>query len=376
MWSRPSLACHTRHHLSGIRGRLHHIRADRLLLLTALLKQHGRLSARELARRLEVTERTVLRDVEALSAAGIPVYAERGRNGGFALLPGYSPDAAALTPIEAEALFLAGGHAALERLGLADPLASALRKLATSLPADLDSAVVRTSERILIESTGFDPPGPELGHLDLVQRAVFDDLRLRFRYQPRLPSTPGVRTVDPYGLVAAGPTWYLVAAHRGRPRTYRLSRMSEVAALSTPAVRPADLDLRSLWRALRVAYSDRPSVPLAIRTEPRWTEILLSSLSSQLSGLVDVTHDGGTALVRGRIFTIRGTAAVLAGFGTFIEVQEPAELRDSLRELGRELSERYAAAQPPATAGMIETLAPSGTGASRPPTNRTSSSPT
>lgn len=352
------------------------MRADRLLLLTALLKQHGRLSARDLARRLEVTERTVLRDIEALSAAGVPVYAERGRHGGFALLPGYTPDAAELTPVETEALFLAGGHAALDHLGLADPLASALRKLATSLPVDLDTQVTRTSERLLIDGMGFGAPTAALPHLDLVQQAVFTDRRLRFRYQPRLPSSPGVRTVDPYGLLAAGTTWYLIAAHRGRPRPYRVSRMSEARVLPAASTRPADLDLRALWREMRSAYADRASVPMTLRMPSRWSEFVLTSLAGELSGAPTVHVASETVLVAGRIHSVRGTASILAGFGTFVEVLEPPALRHTLLELGQELCMRYGDAQPPATAGMIDTFAPSGTGASSPPEKRTSSSPT
>lgn len=318
----------------------------------------------------------MLRDIEALSAAGVPVYAERGRHGGFALVPGYAPTPVELTATETDALFLAGGHAALERLGLAEPLASALRKLATGLPVESDSRVARRSERILIESAGFDAPGPALPHLDLVQQAVFGDRRLRFHYQPRLPSSPGSRTIDPYGLIATGSTWYLVAAHRGRPRSYRLSRMSEVQVLSAVSTRPDDLDLRALWRQMRSTYSESASILVRIRTEPRWADFLLTSLGSQLSGPAQLSSDDGTVIIEGRTHHVRGAAAVLAGFGNFVEVLEPPELREAMLALGHELVERYAVPQPPATAGMIETLAPSGTGASSPPTNRTSSSPT
>lgn len=290
-----------------------------------------------------------MRDIEALSAAGVPVYAERGRHGGFALLPGYAPSPVELTATETDALFLAGGHAALDRLGPADPLASALRKLATGLPAESDTRVTRRSERMLVESVGFDAPGPALPHLDLVQQAAFGDRRLRFRYQPRLPSTPGLRTVDPYGLVAVGSTWYLIAAHRGRPRSYRVSRMSAVQALSAPSTRPADLDLPKLWRDMRSAYADRPSLPFRIRAESRWTEMLLASLSGQLSGPVEVSTEDAGSLVSGRIHTTRGAAAALAGFGAYVEVLEPEALRRSLLDVGRELCARYAETQLPAT---------------------------
>jgi hypothetical protein len=152
--------------------------------------------------------------------------------------------------------------------------------------------------------------------------------------------------------------------------------MSEVRQLSAASSRPADLDLRALWRQMRSAYADRASIPLRLRTSPPWTGFLLTSLGGELSEPAHVTSGDGHTVIEGRVQSARGTAAVLAGFGSFVEVLDPPELRQALLTLGRELVEQYADAQPPATAGMIETLAPSGTGASSPPTNRTSSSPT
>lgn len=325
------------------------MRADRLLMLTALLRQRGRMTAPELARRLEVDPRTVLRDIEALSAAGVPVYAERGRHGGFSLLPGYAPDPIELTAAEANALFLSGGARTLDTLGLAAPLQSALRKLAASLPAEMDTEVTRSSERVVVDAAGWSAASHDLPELEVTQQAVFTDRRLRFRYAPRPPARAGVRTVDPYGLLLAGQVWYLIAAHRGQPRSYRVSRMSSARVLDRPSSRPPDLDLRQLWREMRDRHVTRLEVPVRVRVPHRRVELVLSFLGPQLAG-PPVLHPGAEAtVIEARAQTVRGTAAVLAGFGDQVEVLDPPELRSAMLGIGRQLSALYAA--PPSEAG-------------------------
>jgi predicted DNA-binding transcriptional regulator YafY len=328
------------------------MRADRLLLLVALLRQRGRMSAGELATRLEVDRRTVLRDVEALATAGIPIYAERGRHGGFALLPGYVPDATELTATEATALLASGGHEAMERLGLGPALASALRKLGATLPAELEATVSHASERLVVDAAGWSQGSATLPQLEPVQRAVFLDRRLRFGYTPRPPRQPGTRTVDPYGLLLAGATWYLVAGHRGQPRSYRVSRMADVRVLDQPSRRPPDLDLRSLWREMRTAYDEQPGPVISVRVPNRWLELVLTGLAGQLSGAPVLTADGEHTVIEARTHVQRGVAGVLAGYGAMVEVLEPPELKAIMLKIGQELVERYAD-RPRITAGRV-----------------------
>ncbi|HEY9289888.1 MAG TPA: WYL domain-containing protein [Microlunatus sp.] len=325
------------------------MRADRLLSLVALLRRHGKLSAAELARRLEVDRRTVLRDVEALSTAGFPIYAERGRNGGFALLPEYRPDVGGLTADETRALFLAGGQPALERLGLAGPLATALTKLSADLPDDRQQQLARTEQRIIFDAAGW-LVGPEsLPDLDTLQRAVLTDHRLRFDYQPMPPSRPGIRTVDPYGLLQAAGTWYLIAAHRGRPRTYRASRMRSARLLPQPSRRPDDLDLRALWEQLRGRYAERrPGIKIKIRTSARWLDLVRRNLYGQLTDAPVITEDGDEMILEASVVAIRGAVGVLAGLGTMIEVLEPPELINGLLEVASQLQDQYRTSPPDA----------------------------
>ncbi|SDS37741.1 helix-turn-helix transcriptional regulator [Microlunatus soli] len=318
------------------------MRADRLLTLVALLRRHGKLSAVELARRLEVDRRTVLRDVEALSTAGFGIYTERGRNGGITLLPEYRPDVGGLTADETRALFLAGGQPALARLGLAAPLASALTKLGAGLPSERQRQLLRTEQRIVIDPGGWTPDAESHPDLDLLQQAVFTDRRLRFDYQPMPPRQAGIRTVDPYGLLQAGDAWYLIAAHRGRPRTYRISRMSAIRLLPQPSNRPDDLDLRALWEQLRGSYiADRAGIPIRLRTTPRWIDLVRRTLSSQLAGPAEVTVDGDGVIMTAPVIGIRGAVGVLAGFGELIEVLEPPELINGLLDVAHHIHDHY-----------------------------------
>jgi predicted DNA-binding transcriptional regulator YafY len=318
------------------------MRADRLLTLVALLRRHGKLSAGELARRLEVDRRTVLRDVEALSTAGFPVYAERGRNGGFALLPEFRPDVGGLTADETRALFLAGGQPVLDRLGLAEPLASALTKLSMDLPENQRSAVERAGSRILVDAGGW-TTGPEpLPCLEIVHQAVFTDRRLRFDYLPRPGRRPGARTVDPYGLLQAAGTWYLIAAHRGRPRTYRISRMTAATVLSQPSRRPDDLDLAALWERLRSEYAEAsPGIVIKIRVPARFLDLVRRNLAVQLAGPPVITPEGDSVIIEAPVTGLRGTTGMLAGFGSMIEVLQPPELIDSLLDVADQLKEMY-----------------------------------
>src|SRR5581483_12003764 len=159
------------------------MRADRLLSLLMLLQVRGSITARELAERLEVSVRTIYRDVEALSAAGVPVYAERGRHGGIALLPGYRTDVTGLTQDEARALFVLAARGAHTDLGLDGALGSALRKVMAALPAPHRPVAELTSERILVDPTRWLSPAHPPTDLAVLQTAVFADRRLRITYR-------------------------------------------------------------------------------------------------------------------------------------------------------------------------------------------------
>jgi len=236
------------------------MRADRLLSLMLLLRRRGRMTAAALAGELECSVRTVLRDIEALSAAGVPVYAERGRHGGFALLGGYSTDLTGLTHAEATALFTAGSRATSTSLGMAPALASAMRKLIAAMPEPQRQSAERATERVLVQPGGWlDQPEPP-GLLSVIQQAVFTDRRLKICY-PSRGEAARWRTVDPVGLVHAAGRWYLLATQHGADRTYRVSRVAAAEVLDAPADRRPGIDLEQAWQQRRQAFREaQPSL--------------------------------------------------------------------------------------------------------------------
>ncbi|TWS20403.1 WYL domain-containing protein [Tsukamurella asaccharolytica] len=242
------------------------MRADRLLSVLMLLRHRGTMTAAQIAAELEVSTRTVLRDVEALGVAGVPVYTDRGRGGGISLLPGYRTDLTGLTLDEAKAL-LAGAPDS-------PAFAGAMRKVAAALPEAHRREAAAAAQRIHVRPDGFArAPEPE-PHLGELQRAVIDGLRVRATYRPR-GSGAAERTLDPVGLVHAGQSWYLMALRDGARRTYRTSRFEAVTVLAEPARRPAEVDLAAEFEESRASFrSGREAITVELRAdEYGWTKL-------------------------------------------------------------------------------------------------------
>ncbi len=320
------------------------MRADRLLQLVGLLRQHERMSAAELSRRLEVTPRTIMRDVDALSLAGVPVYAERGRAGGYALLPGYRPDTESLRPEEARALFVAGGSSVADALGMGPDFERALRKLATGLPTDQTREVGEVLQRLVIDPGGWGrEPTPQPTAMATVVAAVQADRRLRLSYRSQGSTHAKLRTVDPWGLVLAGSTWYLIATHRGAPHTYRIDRMEHAVELTEPANRPAGLDLLAVWHDLRAAWRERPTHPVRLRVTRAQRDMALRQLDMVLMGEPQVRDDDEYSLIVAEVSSLRGVVGVLLGFGSWVEALEPVELRELMVSVAEEARALYRA---------------------------------
>ncbi|PJE97373.1 DNA-binding transcriptional regulator [Streptomyces carminius] len=259
------------------------MRADRLVSLVLLLRQHGRLSATALARELEVSTRTVLRDIEALSVAGVPVYAERGRNGGFELLPGFRTELTGLNHDEALALLVAGARRGAQVFGLGPALASAMLKVVDALPGNQRDTAADAARRVLVD------PETDLLSRRLVadevpdtvvaevRRAVFAGRRLRIHYAA-VDQAARWRTVEPVGLVAVRGQGYLLATRSGADRTYRLSRILAAEELPEPAQRPGRVDLDRLWRQRSARFlSGSDHVTALVRVNPARREELLKT---------------------------------------------------------------------------------------------------
>lgn len=259
------------------------MRADRLVSLVLLLRQRGRLTAAELADELEVSTRTVLRDIEALSAAGVPVFAERGRHGGFALLPGFRTELTGLNHDEALALLIAGSRRGAEAFGLGSALASAMLKVVDALPQSYRDTAADVAERLLIDPetdllsrrlVAEEVPGTILAE---VRRAVFAGHQLRIHYAA-VGQTPKWRTVDPIGLVIVRDQVYLLATRSGADRTYRLSRVLAAKELPEPAQRPDRVDLDRAWQERSTRFrTSGDQIAVLVRVHPARREDLVST---------------------------------------------------------------------------------------------------
>jgi len=269
------------------------MRADRLVSLVLLLRQHGRLSATALARELEVSTRTVLRDIEALSAAGVPVYAERGRHGGFALLPGFRTELTGLNHDESLALLVAGSRRGAQAFGLGSALASAMLKVVDALPESYRHTAAGAAQRLLID------PETDLLSRRLVAeevpdaivaevlRAVFTGHRLRIHYAA-VDQSPKWRTVDPIGLVTVRDQGYLLATRSGADRTYRLSRVLAAEELAEPAQRPDRVDLDRAWQERSTRFrTGGDQVTVLARVDPARREDLVGTALAVLTEEAD-----------------------------------------------------------------------------------------
>ncbi|WP_205470929.1 YafY family protein [Nocardioides sp. SYSU D00038] len=320
------------------------MRADRLVSLVLLLRQRGRLSAATLARELEVSTRTVLRDVEALSAAGVPVYAERGRHGGFALLPGFRTELTGLNHDEALALLAAGSARGEQVFGLGPALASALRKVVDALPEDHRTTVDGLAQRFLVE------PETDLlsrrstvveevpaATMAVVRRAVLAGHRLRLHYAASGREAEW-RTVDPIGLVTVRDRPYLLATRAGADRTYRLSRVLVAEELAEAAERPERVDLDWVWRERCAQFLADGHLAVQVRVDPAHREALLAHAVAVRAEEPDA--DGWLRLEVTYEDAWHAEWA-LWQLGTRAEALSPPSLRSALRERAAALVTRY-----------------------------------
>ena len=320
------------------------MRADRLVSLVLLLRRHGRLSAAALARELEVSTRTVLRDIEALSAAGVPVYAERGRRGGFALLPGFRTELTGLNHEEALALLVAGSRRGAQAFGLGSALASAMLKVVDALPESYRDAAVGVAERLLI-----DPEADLLSRrlvaeevpdvvVAEVRRAVLAGHKLRIRYAA-VGQTPQWRTVDPIGLVTVRDQGYLLATRSGADRTYRLSRIVAAEELAEPAQRPDRVDLDRVWQERSAQFrTGGDQVTALVRVDPARREDLVGTA---LAVRAEAADADGWLRLEVAFQDARHAEWALWQLATDAEALAPRWLRDALRDRAAAIAARY-----------------------------------
>ncbi|VFB01977.1 helix-turn-helix transcriptional regulator [Nocardia cyriacigeorgica] len=320
------------------------MRADRLVATLLLMQNRGRVTAAEIATELEVSVATARRDLEALSAAGIPVYPQPGRGGGWQLIGGARTDLSGLTAGEARALFLLAGPSA----GAQPEAKAALRKLVRALPQTFRGEAEAAADAVVIDPSRWGATERALpAEVRTLQRAVVQRNKVRLDYRTRTGER-FERLVDPLGLVDKDGIWYLVAGtERGR-RTYRVDRIGDMAVTDEPAERPADFDLAQAWeQVVDEVERHRSTVAATVLISDRLLPILRDQQGRHC--VVDGPVDDGRIRVRITAPTAWMVAQQLAGWGDSIEVLGPDEVRAELARIGAALVGRYGATSPSAT---------------------------
>jgi predicted DNA-binding transcriptional regulator YafY len=315
------------------------MKADRLVATLLLLQARRKITAAELAAELEISERTARRDLEALSAAGIPVYSQAGRTGGWALLGGARTDLSGLTADEARAMFMVAGPAA----AATPELKAALRKLVRALPEPFRESAQAAASSIVIEPGGWGHNGQALRpkHLDALQAALTSGVQARIGYSDRKGKS-SVRLVHPLGLVVKGNVWYFVADTDNGQRTFRVGRVNSVELTTEAAVRPAGFDLAEAWAKIAANIEEMRSphhidaiVDADLVTVLRWM------FDRQLTVIADPGEETARVTVRLGGPSVERIAAQIAGFGSRVTVTGPPAARDYLGRIGRELADSY-----------------------------------
>jgi predicted DNA-binding transcriptional regulator YafY len=318
------------------------MRADRLLSILLLLQVHRRLTARELAKRLEVSERTIHRDMEALSASGIPVTAERGINGGWSLLEAYQTNLTGLNEAEIQAIFLTKPTRLLTDLGLHKASEAALIKLLAALPSLSRRDAEYARQRIYVDASSWHNTEEAVPCLLTLQDAIWQERKLHISYR-RGDDSHVERTVDPLGLVAKGNVWYLVAAVESEMRTYRVSRVLSASITDQVCIRPPKFDLAAHWEQSSAHFkANLPRYLATVRVNPA-----ILSRMRYASRFASIEHaelpdaDGWIQLSM-RFDVEHNACEYIVSFGAQIEVVEPQALREQVIHAAEEVIAFYA----------------------------------
>ncbi|HET7520326.1 MAG TPA: YafY family protein [Candidatus Limnocylindria bacterium] len=320
------------------------MRASRLVTLLLLLQNRGRLTAAELARELEVSERTVHRDVEALSEAGVPIYAERGPHGGVQLVDGYRTRLTGMTADEAEALFLSGLPGPAAELGLGTVMTAAQLKVLAALPGELRARASRLVERFFLDAAGWFHGSEPVPHLSTLAQAVWDSRGVTIDYERG--DIRVTREIQPLGLVLKAGTWYVVALFEGEPRTYRVSRVAAATLHDESFERPESFDLAGFWAESSAAYErEIERLPVTVRVRPGHIGQLADFVGGRVverAEVLDEPDPEGWTRLRLRLDWPDEAPGRLLGMGGDLEVLDPPDVREKLVALASGAVARHA----------------------------------
>ena len=313
------------------------MRADRLVATLLLLQARGRVTAAEVAADLEISVKTARRDLEALALAGIPVYSQPGRGGGWELVGGGRTDLSGLTATEARTLFLLAGPSS----AVTPEAKAALRKLVQALPETFREEAAKAASAIVLDPAGWGGTKPSTPpHLEALQHAVIEGVQVRLGYTDARGTT-SERSVHPLGLVAKGRTWYLVADTAAGRRTFRVWRVQSVELTDEPAARPPDFDLSRAWEEIVTTLDEgRGLRHVAARADPDVVRWLRVQFGTRLT--VGPEEDGRVHVDIGFPPSHDDPARELSGYAAALEVLDPPDVRDRLAEIGDALVATYA----------------------------------
>lgn len=320
------------------------MRSSRLLSILLLLQTRRQLTARELADELEVSLRTIYRDVEALAAAGVPVYADQGRAGGYRLVEGYRTRLTGLNEQEAAALFLVGMPGAAAALGLTAETSAAELKLLAALAPDQRDRAGRLKNRFHLDLPAWYQDAETSPQLSAIADAVLHDRRVKVLYRRWEAPREVERVLEPYGLVLKNGSWYVVAATAGGMRTYRVSNILELTPTEEEFERADGFDLTQFWQEHLEGFDQiRFTAEAVVRVSAGLAGRMYDVSYPALARAVKATKpdSDGSVVVTIPIESIPNAAATLCRFGDSLEVLEPPELRAELANLGRTLSTLY-----------------------------------
>lgn len=324
------------------------MRADRLVSILLLLQMQQRMTVSELARRLETSRRTIYRDMEALCAAGIPLAAERGTNGGWYLLEGYKTNLTGLSEIEVSALFLPHAASLLQDLGLHGAADSALIKVLAALPALQRHEAERFAQRIYVDAAGWDRFDEPIPWLRVLQEAVWHERVLHLSYRRR-DDTIADYTIWALGLVTKATTWYLVGQVQHEIRVFRVSRIQTAQMTEELFTRPTEFELVAFWERWRAQWSESAARNLRqyvvqVRVAPALVPLLQERYGREIDEQLEhsLPADQPAWIALSIAFETQEIAlSHILSFGSRLEVVEPQELREQLRQVAHALLNSY-----------------------------------
>lgn len=313
------------------------MRAQRLLSILMQLQVNRRMTARELARKLEVSQRTILRDMDALSSAGVPVVADRGAGGGWSLLEEYETKLTGLSPEEIQSLFASRMPRLMADLGMTQAADAAWTKLEAALPRSARGRADFVRQRVLIDARGWRNPEESAASLPVLLEALWRGRQVRFVYQSVFREA-GERIVDPLGLVARGSTWYLIANRDAESRTYRVSRIRTPGILQGAARRPENFDLAAYWERSATEFREKlPQYRAVFLAKPE----VMPWIRYRGWRLEEERAEGDRVRIQLRFDAAEEALQFASSFGGVVEALEPHELRGQARERAREILDLY-----------------------------------